>query len=281
MLIMPGGFHVRLNNHVLTTLSQSTIKVRSATLSGSSLSISYTREVRLIEPKGAIGIDSNLGNVTAVDSLGNIIVQDISRVNRIKASARYAIARFRRDDHRVRRRIASKYGRIQRNRTGWILHNTTKKLAQHAKQNSLCTVLKNLNGIRRLYRRGNGQGRYYRGRMSMWSQHEMDREVSYKTAWEGLTNIHVNPKGTSSRCSVCGDRLVFSKQSRTLHCPTCSIDFDRDVNAARNILNAGLRFGLLGLSGEAVKGNPTRTVIPRVDDSQSSPRMLITEQPKT
>src|SRR3989441_4369090 len=29
-----------------------------------------------------------------------------------------------------------------------------------------------------------------------------------------------------------------------------------------------------GLSGEAVKGNPTTTVIPRVDESKSSPRTI-------
>ena len=82
--------------------------------------------------------------------------------------------------------------------------------------------------------------------------------------------IHVNPKGTTSRCSVCGDRMVFSKESRTLRCPSCGLYIDRDVNAPRNILSAGLRlrlsgldrFGLKGLSGEAVKGNPTSTVIP-------------------
>jgi putative transposase len=227
-----------------------------------------------------MGIDSNLDNVTAVDSLGNTIVLDISRANRVRAAARYTVSRFRRDDHRVRRRIAGKYGRIQRNRTGWTLHNTTKKLARHARENSLYTVLERLKGIRRLYRKGNGQGRYYRGRMNMWSHHEIDRQLSYKLSWEGLPVGHVNPSGSSSKCSVCGDRLVFSKESRTLRCPTCSIHIDRDVNAARNIMNAGLRFSLLGLSAETVKGNPTM-VIPGVDDSQPSREMPSVEQPKT
>lgn len=144
-------------------------------------------------------------------------MRNVSLRATVTTSARYAVSRFRRDDHRIGRKIAAKCGRIQRNRTGWILHNTTKKLADHAKQNSLYAMLENLNGIRRLYLRGNGQGAGYRGRMKV----------------------------------------------------------------ARKILNAGLRFGLLGLSREAVKGNLGRMVIPRVDDSQSSARMLITEQPKT
>ena len=47
------------------------------------------------------------------------------------------------------------------------------------------------------------------------------------------------------------------------------ISMDRDVNAAGNILaKAGLRFSPLGEAGEAMKGNPTQTVIPRADASQ-------------
>jgi transposase len=46
---------------------------------------------------------------------------------------------------------------------------------------------------------------------------------------------------------------------------------DRDVNAAMNIVNAGLRFSPLGVAGEAVKGNPgerKEQVIPGVDAIQ-------------
>ena len=281
-VILPGGFHIILNNYVLNVLRQADITIRSATLTLSRIGISFSKETPLIRPKGMLGIDRNLNNVTAVDSLGNTLIHDLSKVTMVKLSSRRTVAKFTRDDHRIRRRIAGKYGRIQRNRAQWILHNASKKLVDHARTNSLGGALENIKGIRRLYQKGNGQGTYYRGRLNSWPYYELDRQVSYKMSWIGLPVFHVNPKGTTIRCSVCGDRMVFSKESRMLRCPSCGYQVDRDVNAARNILSAGLRFSLLGLSVEAVKGNPTLMVIPGVDDSQSSHSMEAQpEQPKT
>ena len=45
---------------------------------------------------------------------------------------------------------------------------------------------------------------------------------------------------------------------------------DRDENAARNIAAGGLRFSPNGPPDEAVKGNPTTTVILRVDGGKLS-----------
>ena len=79
-----------------------------------------------------LGIDRNLNNITAADSFGNIIVNDLSKVTVIKSASRRTIARFKRNDSRIRRQIASKYGRIQTNRTQWLVHNASKEIVRHA-----------------------------------------------------------------------------------------------------------------------------------------------------
>ena len=278
ILCLPGGFHISLNKYVSRVLSQPGLRLHSATLTDSTLSITFSKETPIVECKGMIGVDKNLYNITGVDSLGNTLVYNTARLVAVNTAARQTVARFKRDDKRIRRRIATKYGRIQRHRTQWLLHNISKKLVNHASANSLGIVLENITGIRRLYRKGNGQGTSYRGRLNTWPFHQLDHQVSYKMSWIGLPVIRVNPKGTTSNCSVCGDRMVFSKESRMLRCPSCGYHVDRDVNAPRNILSAGLRlrmsglarFGPKGLSVEAVKGNPTTMVIPGVDDSQPS-----------
>ncbi|HEX9428834.1 MAG TPA: transposase, partial [Candidatus Bathyarchaeia archaeon] len=230
---------------------------------------------RAVNCEGMLGIDRNLNNITAADSFGKIIVNDLSKVTVIKSASRRTIARFKRNDSRIRRQIARKYGRIQTNRTQWLVHNVSKKIVRHAKTSRLNIALENIKHIRRLYRKGSGQGHYYRARLNSWPFYEVERQISYKASWEGLSVVHVSPRGTTRKCSICGDHLAFSKQSsRMLGCSSCGNLVDRDVNAARNILYkaAGLRFGPKGLSIEAVKGNPSNAmVIPGVDVSQSSP----------
>ena len=64
-----------------------------------------------------------------------------------------------------------------------------------------------------------------------------------------------------------------SEENRKLHCPSCGRMIDRDVNAARNILARGLRFGPVGLAGEAMVQEPAPlAVILKVDARQPNPR---------
>ena len=219
-----GGFRSPLNNYVSDVLRQPNIKLRSATLTASKVCISFSKETSTIKYKGMLDIDRNLSNITAVDSFGNIIIDDLSKVTLIKAASRRTRSRFKRNDSRIRHQIASKYGRIQSNRTQWLLHQTSKKIIEHARTNCLFVVLQNIKHIRRFYHKANGQGRYYQGRLNSWSFYEIERQISYKASWDGLSVVHLSPRGTTSKCSICGDHLAFSKESsRMLSCPPAAV----------------------------------------------------------
>jgi len=91
-LHLPGGVHIPLNNYTLNVLRQPGIRLRSATLTVSRVCISFSKETSKVNCEGVLGIDRNLNNITAADSFGNIIVNDLSKVTVIKSASRRAIA---------------------------------------------------------------------------------------------------------------------------------------------------------------------------------------------
>lgn len=75
-----------------------------------------------------------------------------------------------------------------------------------------------------------------------WS--EFVRQLSYKAEWYGKELVKIDSFYPSSQtCHECG---YVNKNTKDLHvrkwiCPNCHASHDRDVNAAINILNEGLR----------------------------------------
>ena len=71
---------------------------------------------------------------------------------------------------------------------------------------------------------------------------EFTRQLEYKSGWHGRTYVEIGRFFPSSkRCSCCG----FVKEKlpldvRSWECHECGTTHDRDINAARNILAAGL-----------------------------------------
>jgi putative transposase len=81
-----------------------------------------------------------------------------------------------------------------------------------------------------------------------WS--ELVRQLEYKCQWYGRTLVKIDRWFPSSkRCGHCGhivDKLPLD--IREWDCPECGTHHDRDINAAQNILAAGLAVIVCGAS---------------------------------
>ena len=85
---------------------------------------------------------------------------------------------------------------------------------------------------------------------------EFTRQLAYKANWAGRTYVEIDRFFPSSkRCSCCGfvkDKLLLDV--RSWQCPECGTTHDRDLNAARNVLAAGLAVLAFGenVSGDSI-----------------------------
>jgi putative transposase len=89
-----------------------------------------------------------------------------------------------------------------------------------------------------------------------WS--EFLRQLEYKAEWYGRSLVKIDKWYPSSkRCFDCGhilDSLTLDVREWT--CPECGVHHDRDINAAYNILSAGLA---VRACGEAVRPGAVKT----------------------
>jgi len=100
---------------------------------------------------------------------------------------------------------------------------------------------------------------------------ELVRQLQYKAAWYGRTVVAIDKWYPSSkRCHACGHiRDYLDLATRQWTCPACGVRHDRDINAAKNILAAGLA---VNACGEAVRlgrakpdsARPAEAGIPRL-----------------
>ena len=276
--------YIPLNNHTLQILSEPDLRVNAFTLTNNYVSISISKEVDAMSESvtNAIGIDRNLRNL-AVGNDEKITFYDMRKAVEIAENTVHVVGSFKRNDTRIRKIISSKYGRRRSERVRQIIHRVTKRVVQEAKANRQAIVFEDIGGINKLYRKGNGRGRRFRGMMNSWSFNEVKRQVEYTAAWEGVPVLTLSKRetnGTTMDCPRCGERLQVPvrgdlEHERQLWCEKCEKWMDRDVVAVLNISRRGrVRFARSlseGEAAEAVKGNAEHEgepLILRVDASK-------------
>ena len=131
--------------------------------------------------------------------------------------------------HKARNRYARKHLRVSRQRR------------EYAKRVAYCVVQSNdLIAYEDLNVKGMIRNRRLAKSISdvAWSTFRLWLE--YFGSKYGKITVAVPPQNTSQNCSNCGRIVKKSLSTRTHSCPNCGYLEDRDINAARNILQKGL-----------------------------------------
>ncbi|VVC05205.1 putative transposase [uncultured archaeon] len=70
---------------------------------------------------------------------------------------------------------------------------------------------------------------------------ELIYQLKYKAEETSISTVAVNPRNTSQLCSGCGRKVPKDLSQRIHACPFCGLVIGRDLNAALNILDRGMR----------------------------------------
>jgi putative transposase len=88
--------------------------------------------------------------------------------------------------------------------------------------------------------------------------------LEYKADLHGTHVVKVKPAGTTKECSSCGVETDKPVWVREHSCPACGHTEDRDLNAAKNILERGLR----QLGAGRSESTPMQTALPTFTPQQ-------------
>jgi len=135
---------LRASNYHLSFVDDPGLKRGSITLTDSTLAVAFSSETAEIEPRGRIGVDINERNVTWADSSGAVGKEDTSAVAELKErykAMRAKIAERTSEDRRIQRRLLSKYGKREKDRTSQAIHRITRRIVNHAKKNNLAITV--------------------------------------------------------------------------------------------------------------------------------------------
>jgi putative transposase len=156
------------------------------------------------------------------------------RLKQLKRRSR-ALSRAKRGSRgraRARWRLARVHARVRDCRREW-LHQVSSKVIHESQV--ICVEDLNVSGMLR--------NRHLSKALADGALAELQRQLEYKSLWYGRTFVRVGRFFPSTkRCSACGfvvEKLPLS--ARRWRCPECGIEHDRDVNAAINIRQEGLR----------------------------------------
>ena len=213
---------------------------KSVTISRNSVgqffvSILVEEEVKVKTGVGrSIGIDLGLNHLVTLSN--GVQVENPKWFRETQAELKRAqqhLSRKQKGSNRYNRqkqKVAKIHLKIK-NQRNWAIHNLTTAII-----NTFDTIIVedlNVAGMKKLFGKSISDAAFG----------EILRQLEYKSNWYGRTFHKIDRWYPSSKtCNCCGHKMdAMTLDIREWACPNCDSHHDRDLNAAKNILDEGLR----------------------------------------
>jgi putative transposase len=187
-------------------------------------------DVELVWDVKVLGIDRGIVNVAVCSDNTFFNSRQVKNVRSKYAHLRQEVqSRGTRSAKRKLRRIAGRERRFVTDTN----HCISKQIV-----NSDYTVfaLEDLSKIRVQKRRG----KEFNRKLNNWSFYELEQFLRYKAEALGKQILLVDARYTSQKCSVCGHTYKGNREGLSFLCRKCGFQLHADLNAARNIAQAGI-----------------------------------------
>jgi putative transposase len=187
-------------------------------------------DVEPVQDISVLGIDRGIVNVAVCSNNTFFNSNQIKRVRSKYAHLRQELqSKGTRSAKRKLRRMAGRERRFVTDTN----HCISKQIAT-----SRYTVfaLEDLSKIRVQKRKG----AKFNQKLNTWSFYELERFLQYKAAALGKQVVFVDARYTSQKCSACGHIYKGNREGSSFRCRKCGFQLHADLNAARNIAQAGI-----------------------------------------
>ena len=239
-----GGLNIRFSRTIPKAAKVTTVTVSKDTAGRYFVSMLCTDEVQA-KPAAhtKVGIDLGLTHFAILSTGEKIASPKAFAANEKKlAKAQRALAKKQKGSANRRKaklKVARLHAKIADTRKDF-LHNLSTRLINENQVIAIETLaVSNMQKNHCLAKSISDAG---------WS--EFVRQLEYKSRWYGRELVGIDRWYPSSkRCSDCGHTVkAMPLNVREWTCPECGTIHDRDINAARNVLAAGLAVSALGES---------------------------------
>jgi putative transposase len=183
--------------------------------------------------KSVDSTDALLSSQPSLKSVDTRSLKEIVRIQNDFSRRRRALQRHVKNPQKRAKKLRETRGR-QRNRIKDALHKLSTKTVRENPDASF--VFEDLRGIRKTSEEAK-RSKKLRTYLNRWPYRLCQSMVDYKSP---NRTVYVSPRGTSSKCPVCGGRLEHPVWAMS-RCVKCGVDYDRNRLASLAILCRGLR----------------------------------------